>query len=333
MFSRIKDRFKSNPTLYYSMSIAATWAGVGSLMNGITMVQEYGIMPFIIWAIGNTLACVVFGIFAPMIPKLRDVFRSKPMHIIVGFMCVFQIWLSMNGIQAIFAQTTLPANFGMYLAYALAAFFLFLLIRFGMIRNVLTDNASWVAVYGVALVLTIAAIIYSQGNMHELSWGLEPANMSVGINKSLLLLPGAFLYPYFFEILDYNDRNGDGTKKVNVRRAFVMGGLLFGAYLTFTFLLAWTSFSPVLNIIKAVLITLVAVSTLSSFLYSVYITFGRKFGLAVNIASVALWQFLIPMGVMGVWTLMSQIRIYIVAGAVAAAFIWHFIEKRRAVKV
>lgn len=318
--------------MFYAMSIAATWAGVGSLMNGITMVREYGIVPFLIWALGNTLACVAFGVFAPMIPRLRDVFRSKPMHIIVGLMCIFQVWLNMNGIQAIFAETPLTGIFGMVLAYVAAAFFIFLLIRFGMIRNVLTDNASWIAVYGIAFVLTVGAILYSQGNMNVLAMGLEPVNIGVGVSKGLLLLPGAFLYPYFFEILDYNDANRDDTKKINVRRAFIMGGLLFGAYLIFTFLLAWTNFSPVLNIVKAFLITLVAVSSLSSFLYSMYITFGRKLGLAVNIASVALWQFLIPLGVMGVWTLMAQIRIWIVAGAIVFALGWHFVEKRKAVR-
>ena len=331
MFSKIKEKFISGPSLYYAMSIAATWAGVGSLMNGITMVRDYGIAPFLIWALGNTLACVVFGIFAPMIPKLREVFRSKPMHVIVGLMCIFQVWLNMNGIQAIFNDTPLTGTFGMVLSYAFAIFFIILLLRFGMIRNVLTDNASWAAVYGVALILTVGAIIYSRGNMNPLAWGTDPANIGVGIEKGVLLLPGAFLYPYFFEILDYNDGNEDGTKRINVRRSFILGGFMFGAYLTFTFLLAWTNFSPILNTIKAFLITLVAVSTLSSFLYSIYITFGRKAGLAVNIASVAFWQFLIPMGVMGVWTLMAQIRIYIVAGSVLIALAWHFAEKRKAV--
>lgn len=329
---KLRDKFRARPSMFYAMSIAATWAGVGSLMNGITMVQEYGVVPFLIWALGNVLACVVFGIFAPMIPKLRDVFRSKPMRIIVGLMCVFQIWLNMNGIQAVFSETALTGTFGMILAYAAAVFFIFLLIRFGMIRNVLTDNASWAAVYGVALLLTVSAIIYSQGNMNVLAMGLNPADIGVGVNKGLLLLPGAFLYPYFFEILDYNDANADGTEKINVRRAFVMGGLLFGAYLIFTFLLAWTNFSPALNIVKAILITLIAVSTLSSFLYSVYITFGRKLGLAVNAASVALWQLLIPLGVMGAWTLMARVRIWIVAGAVITALGWNFVEKRKAVR-
>lgn len=322
----LKDKFKKNPSIYYAMSIAATWAGVGSLMNGITMAQDYGVIPFIIWAIGNTLACVVFGIFAPMIPRLRDIMRSKVMHFTLGVMSVFQIWLSMNGIQAAFADTVAGGRLGMWLAYGIAAFFLLLLLRFGMIRNVLTDGASWIAVYGVATLLTVCAIIYSGGNMVRLPMGAEPANIAVGIDKALLLVPGAFLYPYFFEILDYNDKNDDGTHGVNIRRAFCIGGLMFGVYLLFTFLLAWTSYSPVLNIIKAVLITLIGTSTLSSFLYSVYLTFGRKAGLAVNLAAVAGWQFLIPLGVMGVWTLMAQIRIYIVAAAIIAAIVWHCVS-------
>jgi len=322
MFSKLVKRFVKDPTMYYSMSIAATWAGVGSLMNGITMVREYGIAPFLIWAFGNTMACILFGIFAPTIPKLRDVMRSKAMKYIVGFMCIFQIWLNMNGAHLVFEDTVLGASFGMYLAYAVAiGFILFLLVR-PMIRSVLTDHMEWTAVYVIALLVTVGAIIYSMGNMRTLSWGLEWGNLSVGIEKCVLLLPGAFLYPYFFEILDYNDANEDGTKKINVRRSFVTGGLLFGAYLTFTFLLAWTHFSPVLNLIKAGLIALIAVSTISSFIYGIYITFGRKLGIVINVACVATWQFLIPLGVMGAWTLMSQIRIWIVLGAIAFSVVW-----------
>jgi hypothetical protein len=310
------------------MSIAATWAGVGSLMVGVQMARDFGVVPFLIWAAGNTLACIVFGRFAPMIPQLREVFRSRIMRFIVGIMCMFQVWVNLNGIQGVFAPTPLGGNFGMILAYSTAALFIVLLLNFGMIRNALTDNASWTAVYAVAFLLTIAAIIHSRGSMNTLPWGLEIASLSAGVEKCLLLIPGAFLYPYFFEILDYNDTNQDGAKKINARRAFVIGGLLFGAYLTFTFLLAWTNFNPVLNTIKAFLITLVAVSTVSSFLYSIYITFGRKIGIAVNIVCVALWQFLIPMGVLDVWTLMASIRIYIVIGAIVFAFVWRILEKK-----
>lgn len=326
----IIDRFKKNPSLYYSMSIAATWAGVGSLMVGIQMAQNYGILPFLLWALGNTLACILFGLLAPKIPRLRAVFSSRAMQITMGLMSVFQVWINLNGIQTVFVDTPLTGTFGMVFAYAVAVFFILLLIRYGMIRNVLTDNLSWGAVYLVGVVLTAAAILYSRGNMISLGWGTD--QLPAGIEKCLLLLPGPFLYPYFFELLGYNENNPDGTKKINITKAFIIGGLLFGAYLVFTFLLAWTRFSPALNTLKAVLITLVAVSTVSSFLYSIYLTFGRKLGLVVNIACVAFWQLLIPMGVLGVWTLMSSIRIFIVIGAIGASLLWHHRDTRKAVR-
>jgi len=327
VIKRLKNSFKEKPSRYYSMSIAATWAGVGSLMVGIQMAQKFGIVPFLLWAFGNTMACVVFGIFAPMIPKARAVFQSRVMKYIIGVICIFQVWLNMNGIQSIFADTPMTETFGLILAYVTAAFFIFLLFKDGMIRTVLTDNASWAIVYGMALLLTIGAIIHTRGNMNVLSWGLEPASINDGLLKCILLIPGPFLYPYFFKILDYNDSNETGVKKVNIRAAFIKGGLLFGAYLIFIFLLAWTRFNPILNTIKAFLIFFVAISTVSSFLYSIYITFGRKLGLAVNIAAVALWQLLIPMGVLGVWTLMASIRIYIVIGGILFAIAWHLITR------
>jgi len=331
VFSGIKAKFKNSPSLYYAMSIAATWAGVGSLMNSIIMARQYGIVPFLLWALGNTLACIVFGIFAPIIPKFREVMRSQPMRVIAGFMSIFQVWLNMNGIQNVMSEIVLGGTAGMISAYAVAVFFIVLLWKNGVIRSVLTDHYQWIAVYGIAFAVTVSAIIYSSGNMFQLRMGLEAAPMAIGFEKCVLLVPGAFMYPYFYEILDYNDRNGDGTRSINVRRSFVIGGLLFGAYLSFAFLMAWTNFSPLLNLIRALLIALIAVSTISSFLFSIYITFGRKLGLATNIACIAFWQLLIPMGVMGLWTTMSQIRIWIVFSTIIVSFLWSWSEKRKAV--
>lgn len=325
MFS-LSKKFKSNPTLYYALSICATWANAGSLLNGITISKESGIMPYLLWAIGNTLACIVFGIFAPMIPKLRDVFRSKPVKIIMGIMCPFQCWISMNGIQSVFAETVLGKTWGIVISLAIAVFFIFLLFRYGMIRNVLTDHISWIMVYALVFAVSIFALMKGNATMP----GTGFANTASGIKNALLLIPGAFLYPYYFELLDYNDKNNDGTKKVNIRKAFIFGGLAFGVYLIFIFSMSLASFGPVLNIVKAVLVTLIAASSLSSFLYSIYLIFGRKFGLGINILTVGLWQFLIPLGVMGAWTLMASIRVYIVAGTIVAALVWNHISKRKA---
>lgn len=332
MLIAIKEKFKHNPLLYYALSICATWAGIGSLMNGVAMTQTYGIIPSLIWVFGNTFACILFGLVALKIPKVREVFKSKPMMWICGVMCVFQAWLSMNGMQTVFADTPIGQTGGTIVAYVLAAFFLIILLRFGMIRNVLTDGFGWLVVYLLAVAVTIAALIHSRGNFNVISLGLEPENMKAGIWKAILLLPGPFTYPYFFRILDYNERNEDGAQRINTKLAFTLGGVFFGVYMAITFLLAWAQFTPALSVVKAVLITIIGTSTLSSSMYSIYIAFGKKIGLGVNLGLILLWHVLIPLGVMGMWTLMASVRIYFVGAGILAAIIWYLIEKRKAVK-
>ena len=55
-------KFKASPTGYYALSVCATWAGIGSLMNGVAMTQSYGVIPSLIWVLGNVAACIVFGV-------------------------------------------------------------------------------------------------------------------------------------------------------------------------------------------------------------------------------------------------------------------------------
>lgn len=331
MLIAIKQKFKSNPLLYYALSICATWAGIGSLMNGVAMTQTYGIIPSLIWVAGNTFACILFGLVALKIPKVREVFRSKAMMLICGVMCVFQAWLSMNGMQTVFADTVIGELGGTVIAYALAAFFLIILLRFGMIRNVLTDGFGWLVVYALAVLVTVLALVNSRGHLNTIGLGLEPENMKTGIWKAILLLPGPFTYPYFFRILDYNEQNADGARAVNTKLAFTLGGVFFGVYMAITFLLAWAQFTPALSMIKAVLITIIGTSTLSSSMYSIYIAFGKRIGLGVNLGLILLWHILIPLGVMGMWTLMASVRIYFVGAGILAAIIWHLHEKKKGV--
>ena len=332
MFAELKAKFKTNPKLYYALSICATWAGIGSLMNGITMTQTYGAVPSLIWVLGNVLACIVFGIFALKIPKVREVFGSRIMKWVCGIMCVFQAWLSMNGTQTVFADTPIGATGGMIIAYAMSVVFLLILLKYGMIRNVLTDGVGWIVVYLLAAAVTIIAAINAGGHYNSIPMIADDKAMGEGIWKAILLLPGPFTYPYFFEILNYNERNEDGTRKVDVKAAFTLGGIFFGIYMAIIFPLAWVRFSPALNIVKAILITIIGASTLSSSMYSIYIAFGEKVGLAINGGLIAGWAFLVPLGVMGMWTLMASVRIYFVGAGILFAICWYLYEQRKAVR-
>lgn len=321
MFSSITRRFKAHPLLYYAVSIAASWAGVGSLMNFRTITYENGLLPAIIWGLGNSLACVIFGLVVLYIPEMRHYMQTKPVKLFLGFNAAGQIMLNMTGIRDIFADTPVTQLGGTIIAYAVAAFFIVLLLRFGLVRNVLTDDLSWVTVYALMVLVTVLAYIQSKGVLNAFSWGTDAHNMGVGFYKSFLLIPGPFIFPYFFELLDYNEKNDESTQHINMTAAFALGGLSFGIYMVFAGMLALVNFSPVLNLLKAILVAFVGVSTLSSFIYSEYVLFGRKIGLTIAALAVVLWRFAADMGVMGIWQRLAEVRAVVVGICLVLSFV------------
>ena len=324
LFSKIKQ----NPKFYYSMMIAATWAGAGSLIVGMKMAQTFGVVPFIIWALGNTLACIVFGLLAHRIPKLMEVAMSKPVKLIVGLMAVFQIWVNMQGLYEALALTPITVILQKVIVYGASLGIVIFYLTRPMLKNVSVGYLAWTMTYAMIIGLMIYAFI--QNGVSALPLGLEPAGIADATRKFFLLIPGCFLYPVFWEMWEYNKKNDDGTKtNIDLQACFVHGGLLFGLYLVFVFALAMTNFTPTQNAIKGVLIFTVAVDSLASFLFSVLITFGKKFGAGINVAAIVAWSFLIPLGVLGLWTKMAEFRIVVIGLMIIAAIGWAIYEKSK----
>jgi hypothetical protein len=184
-------------------------------------------------------------------------------------------------------------------------------------------------VYGLIFILVIYSMITN--GIHPISVGLVPEELKAKTWTMITLTFGTFFYPTFWELLDYNDANEDETKRIDMTRPFVMGGLLFGGYLLFVLAGAFTTYSPIVDLLKGILVSLVAISSLSSFLYGTMVNFGKKIGVCIDIAAVASWQLLVPMGVMGVWNIMQNSRIWMVFAMFAAAYVWHLLEKRKGV--
>ena len=333
MFSKLINKFKANPTLYYALSIAASWAGAGSLMNSTTMAQTIGVIPALIWCVFNTLACIVFGLIIWKLPTVREVMRTKACRFILALFSIFQIWLCMTAVNEAWASTPLGATGGLIMTYAVTVAFIAVLYRKGIIANIMTDDGGMYLIYLLVVVLAGVSWLTSGSSFEGLSLGLEAPNLREGLYKGLLLLPGPFTYPYFFKLLDYNESNGDKVKKCDIIKAFVLGGVGFGVYLVFAFSLIFTNISPVLNICKAVLLSVLAISSLSSFIYSEFAVFGKKLGLGINLFALVFWIFVAPLGVMGVWTLMAESRVYLIVGILIAAIVKRTMDKRKAVRV
>lgn len=329
VFSKIKQKFKANPTAYYALSIAASWAGAGSLMNSTTLAHTLGVVPALIWCVFNTLACIVFGLIIHALPTVREIMRTRVCRLVLALFSIFQIWLCMTAINEAWVSTAFGAAAGLTLTYAITALFIVALFRKGIIANILTDNGGMWVIYALVVVLYLASMAMASGRAVALQAGAEPANMLQGFYKGLLLLPGPFTYPYFFKLVDYNESNDEGAKRADITKAFLYGGVGFGVYLFFAFALIFTDVSPVLNICKAVLLSVLAISSLSSFIYSEFAVFGQRLGLGINIFALAFWIVVAPLGVMGVWTLMAESRVYLIAALLVIAAVKRFSERRK----
>jgi hypothetical protein len=315
---RLKERFKSKPQLYYTLSIAASWAGAGSLMNSTTLANTLGVIPAAIWCVFNTLACIVFGLIIWYMPTVRKVMKTKLCRLILAAFSIFQIWLCMTALHD--AWEGITGNFwAMMITYGFTIGFVLVLLTRGIVANILTDNGGMWIIYALVLILSVVSLIATQGDFNKLSLGLNAGALGQGFYKGFLLLPGPFTYPYFFKLVDYNEKNDEKVSQCDITRAFIGGGIAFGIYLVFAFSLIFTSISPVLEVAKAILLSALAVSSLSSFIYSEYAVFGSTLGFLINGIATAFWIFVAPLGVMGVWTLMAESRIYLICGMLAVA--------------
>ena len=117
MYQKIRNKFRERPTLFYACSIVASWAGVGSLMNFRTIALNYGAVPAIIWAVFNSLACILFGLFVDRVPSIRRIMQSKVMFYFIGLLTLFQTWTQMSGIYEIFGDTPIGTSGGMVIVY------------------------------------------------------------------------------------------------------------------------------------------------------------------------------------------------------------------------
>lgn len=326
----IREKFKKKPSLFYSMSIAATWAGAGSFIVGTKVAQTAGLIPWILWALGNSLTCIVFGLIATKFKKVREVANSRPFKILMGFMAIFQVWVNMGGIFELLEPTVVGKVASYVIVYGLAVFFLFLYMKKSTYRNVMTDNGSWSIVYLLVFALVLISLVANGFN------GIPTTPTKADLLDKgwicITLMFGGFFYPTFWELLDYNDKNEDEASKVNMRTSFINGGLLFGFYLLFVLLGACTTYSTSMNLLKAILVSLVAISSLSSFIYAILIDFGKKVGFVINALAFVSWKILVPMGVMGIWTLMQNVRIWMVFGMFGIAIIAHFVSKKMKTK-
>ena len=314
------EKFKQNHMLlYYAMSMAASWAWGTSLIVGMQIMQDRGLLPFLIWATANSLSLPLFGLIAFRVKKLDRIMQSKAVLVFTTAVQVFCLWIQMNAIYEILTKYSITGDTtAKVVAIAIAVIFLFALFKNGLMRNVSTDQPIWTICYiGMIAIAIIGFASYSGNNT------IPIVNSSGDISWALYTCIVLFSGP----LMDI--QNWQLARKVRDEgrmKSYALAGVLFAIYMALVYLLAFLQFNRVMDIILVLVIVCVATSTINNAIVGVQEIAGRKVGFGIAALTIASWQIVIPMGVMGLWLTMGTARIYVSAFCIAIALIWQHKE-------
>lgn len=318
----MNENLKKRSTFFYAMSLAASWAWGTSLVVGMQTVQTKGWIPFIIWAIANSLAIPLFGFIAYRIPNLERVVNSKVVMVFTTIVCIFCLWIQLNAIYQYLCNlefiTELSAKI---IAISVILLMTIALYKNGLVKSIFWDNPLWSLCYVLLLVLVFFGFLTNVEKYTIVNY-TDKSQISWALNSCLILFSGPVM-------CIQNWQMAEKLKSENKMKAHYWAGVLFAIYMIFVGVLANFKFSGIMNIILIIVVLCVALSTADAAIVGIQKIANKKLGTLISVLAIATWNWVIPMGVMGLWTTMGNMRKYVAAGCIIVAIVIYFIEKNK----
>ena len=318
----MEKSIKNKSSFFYAMSLAASWAWGTSLVVGMHTIQEKGIIPFLIWAIANSLALPLFGFIAYRIPNLSKVVNSKIVTFFTTIVMVFCLWIQMNAIYQYLNNLNFITDIASkIISIAIMIFMVIALYKDGLVKSIFIDNPLWFLCYALLFVLLILGFVFqveryslvSVVNQKEISWAL---------NSCIILFSGPIM-------CIQNWQMAEKLKAENKMKAHYTAGLLFALYMAFVGCLGYFHFNGIMNIILVLVVLCVSLSTADAAIVGLQKIAGKKIGVIIALIAIALWNFVSSMGVMGLWTTMGNMRKYVAGACIIVAIGMYFYQKRK----
>lgn len=318
----MEKEIKKNSTFFYAMSLAASWAWGTSLVVGMETVQTKGIIPFIIWALANSLAIPLFGFIAYRIPNLSKVVNSKVVMLFTTIVSVFCLWIQMNAIYQYLCNLEFMTEIiAKVITITIMTIMTFALYKDGLIKSIFLDNPLWSLCYVLLFVLLLYGIFGNVANF-EISSVVGKNDINWALNSCLILFSGPIMCLQNWQM-------AEKLKKENKMKAHYFAGMLFALYMAFVGALAYFKFDGIMNIILILIVLCVALSTADAAIVGMQKIAKKKIGTIIALLTVASWIFVIPMGVMGLWTTMGNMRKYVAAICIIVAVVSYFVQKNK----
>ena len=313
----IKDK---NSKFVYAMSLAASWAWGTSLVVGMELIQTKGIIPFIIWAVANSLALPLFGFLAYKIPNLKKIISSKIVTIFMIVVSIFCLWIQLNAIYQYLGQLSFLSDIvAKIICIVIMIGLSIFLYKDGLVKSIILDNPLWYVCYLVLFILMIYGIT-KHVNTYDIKLLTNKGEIMWAINSCFILFSGPFMSLQNWQMAEKLEQE----KKMS---AHYIAGALFALYMALVGILAYFKFDGIMNILLVLVVLCVAFSTADAAIVGMQKMSGKKIGTILALVSIIAWLFVIPMGVMGLWTTMGNMRKYVVLVCIIISITLYFINK------
>ena len=314
--------FKKDTSFYYAMSLAASWAWGTSLVVGMQTVQEKGLIPFLIWAIANSIALPLFGFVAYRIPNLQKVVNSKVVMLFTTIVMIFCLWIQMNAIYQYLNNLEFMADIASKIvSILLAIIMVFALYKDGLIKSIFIDNPLWLLCYVLLIVLLICGFVFSV-DTHNIVGVVDQKEIGWAINSVIILFSGPIMNIQNWQMAEKL------KKEKKVESSHCIAGILFAVYMAFVGALAYFQFNGIMNIILVLVVLCVALTTADAAIVGMHKIAGKKVGILIALISVVFWHFVSDWGVMGLWTTMGNMRKYVAGVCILVAIGMYIYQKK-----
>ena len=306
-------------SIVLGVAMAAAWAWGVSLMVGLTVIAEKGVVPFLIWATMNSLTLPIFGIVIRKLDTLQDLSKNSIFKWYMGSVQLFSIWAQMQAVYEASKSAQISNGIALGIAIASGLFFTILTSKNGINRSITTANIQWfISILGI-ITLILIGIINGETVNHNIG------NQS-GINWALYTWLILFCGPYV-------DLNGWQKARIALEEkrynAFNIAGLTFGIYMLLVFILSSFVRVPSMSYILLLVAFLVATDTLVANTAALQELRGQKFGLILGLIAVCSWILIHKFGLLALWTTIGSIRIIVVVGMFIIAFRMKYIKTKK----
>lgn len=276
------------------LSISFSWAWASSLILGQSIAIDRGIIPFLIWAVANTMTLGLFGFLYSRGLFSNNIFNHKAFKSFAIIIQAFCLIINLNILNQLIGNYWITTGIGL--------FFILLMYRRGLFTSILTDKWQGVITLTVLVAIIVAGMVSGAPVVPHI------LNTEGGIGWALW--SACILLTSPFGDIQLWQR----AKVAGGQEPFWYATCFFGFYMALIFIMSLFEFNGLMTGMLLLACLAVTTSTIDSIAVAMHEVANKRVGTVLAVFLCLFWGVFKEIGIVELW---STIGIYRVAFCVS----------------